>query len=91
MNKGEFDIENMTLEDDKKFEKLDMELGGPDPEDIGNRIKKLFPDMDLIDLIDDLKIIKMASGEYTINNVPLREIASWDLEKVDSFLKSKGG
>lgn len=90
MSEDDF-VENMSLEETDKDNKLDMDLEGPDPVEIGDRLRKLFPSEDLIDLIDDLKIMKMADGSYSINNVPLKEIASWDLQKIDDFLKSKGG
>lgn len=90
MSEEKFSVEDMSLETDKD-DRLDMDLEGPDSVEIGDRLAKLFPGVDLIDLIGDLKIVKMANGSYTINSVPLKEIESWDLEKIDAFLKSKGG
>lgn len=84
-------IEDMSLENSEKPQSLDMDLEGPDPVHIGTRIAKLFPDVDLIDLIDDLKIMKMADGNYQVKGKPLKELASMDLNKIDELLKSKGG
>ena len=66
-----------------------MDLEGPDDVHIGARIQKLFPDVDVVDLIDDFKIMKMADGSYQVKGKPLNEIAKMDLEKIDAFLKEE--
>jgi len=90
MSKDEFNINDMALEGSEGSEKLDMDLEGPDPMELETRIAKLFPDKDLIDT-DDLKVMRMANDSYQVNNVPLKEAATSDLEKIDRFLKLKGG
>lgn len=86
------EIEDMSLDSEEKHpEPLDMDLSGPDSTHVGVRIQKLFPDVDMIDLIDDLKIMKMADGSYTVRGRPLQELATMDLQKIDTFLKEKEG
>lgn len=85
-------IEDMSLADDVKHpEPLDMDLDGPDVVHIGTRLQKLFPEADVVDLIDDLKIMKMADGSYTVKGKKLKELESMDLKKIDDFLKEKEG
>ena len=85
-------IEDMSLEDKEKHPRpLDMNLEGLDSTHVGIRIQKLFPDVDMIDLIDDLKIMRMADGSYTVKGKPLKELATMDLKKIDAFLKEKEG
>jgi len=85
-------IEDMSLAGDVKHsEPIDMDLEGPDVVHVGMRIQKLFPDVDVIDLIDDLKIMRMADGSYQVKGKSLKELASWDLQKIDDFLKEKEG
>ena len=83
-------IDGMSLTDEVKHPKpLDMDLEGPDVVHVGTRIATLFPDADVIDLIDDLKIMRMADGSYQVKGKSLKELASLDLKKLDEFLKSK--
>jgi len=66
-NKDDTTIEDMSLNEDVQHPApLDMNLEGPDVIHVGQRIQQLFPDIDVIDLIDDFKIMKMADGSYTI-------------------------
>jgi len=89
-DKDDFSVEDMSLDEDVKHpEPLDMDLDGPDSVHIGQRIQKLFPDVDIIDLIDDFKIMKMADGNYQVKGKSLKELASMDLEKIDAFLKKE--
>lgn len=91
-NKDDTTIEDMSLNEDVKHpEPLDMNLEGPDVIHVGQRIQQLFPDIDVIDLIDDFKIMKMADGSYTVKGKSLKELASMDLKKIDDFLKEKEG
>lgn len=93
MNKdefGDFEIEDMGLEDDGQPEiLLDMGLEGPGSTKVGIRISKLFPGEDKINLIEQLKIKRVSAGNYTIRGTSLKEIATWDRDKIDSFLRGK--
>lgn len=96
MNDKDKTVEDMSLDDepedkDKIIDTVeDMSLGmGPDSVHIGTRIQKLFPDVDIIDLIDDFKIMKMADGNYQVKGKSLKELASMDLKKIDAFLKKE--
>lgn len=92
MSEKEKYIEDMSLENKPQEEKpLDMNLEGPDPGHLGVRIAKLFPDTDVIDLIKDLQITRMADHSYRVKDKTLKELSSMDLEKIDKLLKSKGG
>lgn len=85
-------VEDMSLADDVKHPKpLDMDLEGPDVINVGQRIQKLFPDADLVDLINDLPIVRMADGSYQVKGKQLSEIAKMDLQKIDDFLRKKEG
>lgn len=91
-NDKDKEIKDMSLDDDAKHPpELDMDLEGPDVVHVGTRIQKLFPDVDVVDLIDDLKIMKMADGSYSVKGKKLSELASMDLKKIDDFLKEKEG
>lgn len=83
-------IEDMSLSDDVKHPpELNMDLSGPDVVNVGQRIQKLFPAVDVVDLIDNLKIMKMADGSYTVGGKKLEELAKMDLQKIDDFLKEE--
>lgn len=96
------EIKDMALEDteeEKAKEKIeaekavaDMSLDEPQvpsATEIGARLAKALPDIDLIDT-GTLKIVKMMDSSYKVNDMPLANLKPEDLTKIDNFLKSKG-
>ena len=91
MNKeNEFNIDDMALdEESQEKEEFDMGLESRSPFEIEAKIKEMFPDQDVIKVEEGLEIMKMASGDYTVNNKLLKDLRAEDLNKIDDFLSKK--
>lgn len=86
-------IDDMSLEGKpEKPEKLDMELESPSALEIGVKLREIFPYENTIEVETGFKLVKMAAGNYTLNNkTPLEDLTAKDLNKINGFLKSRKG
>lgn len=84
-------IKDMSLNDEPKKENLDMNLESPSPVEIEARIKEAYPNQDIIKVNDKTSLMRMASGGYKFGDTSLEDCTPDDLNKIDTFLKSKGG
>lgn len=86
---NDFDFDEMALEDEEPERKLDMDLESPTPSEIEARIKKLFPNEDIIKVDEKFELLRMAAGNYRLNNTALEDLTVADLKRLDDFLKTK--
>lgn len=100
-------IDDMMMEEDLHQREKDKQLGDTSMEDmsldaegesekpsagkVGKRIKELFPEAGITELVDTLKIVKSAGGSYMINDMPIKELSRWPVGEIDVFLKKAKG
>lgn len=89
---GDDIIKDMSLLDkEKETKKFDMSLESPASSDLEARIKKSFPEDNIIRIDEKTEILKMASGNYRLNDTEIKDLNSTELNRIDLFLKSKEG
>lgn len=74
----------------KKGEKFDIDsmgLESPTPEELEARIGKLFPNEGVIHFEANVFIFKMKGSNYRLDQTPISELKTEDLNKLDDFLK----
>lgn len=87
-NNKKFDVKDMALEDEKKVEKPpDMSLESPSHSEIEARIKEAFPDKNIIKIDDSSSLMRMATGNYRLDDTSLDDLPAKDLNRIDIFLK----
>lgn len=57
---------------------------------VAARIKAVYPDVGVVELVDLLSIEKMASGSYSINGEAVKNIANQPIADIDTFLRKAG-
>ena len=84
-------MKDMALEgESKKAPDLDMALSGEEPSELERQLKKRYPEIDIITIDDELKIMKMANGHYKrIKGDALEALTEGQQERVKAFLASK--
>jgi len=77
---GEKAVEDMSLDE--------PQTQIPSATEIGIRLAKTFPDIDVIDT-GTMKIMKMMDSSYTINGTKLADLKDEELVEIDNYIQSK--